>query len=265
VLSLKQRHTKIVWLMTIKLLIFFLPIFADRANFFGSAQQNTSQQKRHPAHQSKQTSAKRSPKHRTNVKRGWSIRRAFIQPVRCTKCKHIHGNVIVILRNGKRLQLTKSGMCHSLQIAPDRRTIGWLEGDHYYDVPPGLFVLEALQEAIEPPRRNKRSPVELYKQEHLADRVESDYLFIWRGGQVLARIDAKYKCIWQFRDGGKRVATSCAVSPARPLENIYTLYDVATGKQLAKWSDVDYRWHEDKTPPPVWARELFKKVFSDDP
>ena len=104
-----------------------------------------------------------------------------------------------------------------------------------------------------------------YKQEHLADRVESDYLFIWRGGQVLARIDAKYKCIWQFRDGGKRVATSCAVSPARPLENIYTLYGIAIGKQLAKWSDVDYRWHEDKTPPPVWARELFKKVFSDDP
>ncbi len=258
---MRLEFAGIARLIAIPLLMLTPHILGKQTVSFCLPQQTISQRKQHLANQPKQAPSAQPSKCRTSAKRGWSIRRAFIQPVRCKKCKHTHGNVIVILRNGKRLQLTKSGMCHSLQIAPDRRTIGWLEGDHYYNVPPGLFVLEALQKAIKPPSRDRRSPVELYKQEHLADRVESDYLFIWRGGQVLARIDAKYECIWQFRDGGKRVATSCAVSPARPLENIYTLYDVATGKQLAKWSDADYRWHFDKTPPPPWARDLFKKVF----
>ena len=257
---MRLEFAGIARLIAIPLLMLTPHIFGKQTVSFCLPQQTISQRKQHLANQPKQAPSAQPSKCRTSAKRGWSIRRAFIKPVRCTKCKQTHGDVIVILRNGKRLPLTKSGMCHSLQVAPDRRTIGWLEGEHYYNVPPGLYILEAIQEASEGSRNNP-SPVERYKQKHLADRVESDYLVIWRANKILLKICVQFKCIWQFRDGGKRVAISSAVSPSRPLENIYALYDVNTGKRLAEWSDADYRWHFDKTPPPPWARDLFKKVF----
>jgi len=259
---MRMQLTKVARLTAVLLLLSLPYIFGKQSTSFCSPQQAASQQKQHLVNRSKQAPLTQSSKRRTNVKHGWSIRRAFIKPVRCTKCKHTHGDVIVILRNGKQLRLTRSGMCHSLQIAPDKRTIGWLEGDHYYNVPPGLYILEALQEASEG-GRDKPSPVELYKQKHLADRVESDYLVIWRADKTLAKIGVKHKCIWQFRDGGKRVATTGAISPLRPLANIYALYDVQTGKRLAEWSDGPRRWNGDNTPPPAWARDLFRRVWGE--
>ncbi|MDE3187722.1 MAG: hypothetical protein KGM96_09395 [Acidobacteriota bacterium] len=114
----------------------------------------------------------------------------------------------------------------SIDIAPDRRTVGWL-------------VLQQL------------SPLE--GGTNYSYSVAAD-LDVWRDGQVIRRIPSPFGGIkdWVFWKGGSEIALYGA--PTHGPDFFFSqLIDVRTGKELAHWS-IDRRDYV----VPAWAKALLE-------
>ncbi len=131
--------------------------------------------------------------------------KVYLKPAKC-ECEGEHGNIFVVYSDGTTKQLKQDGRGYQPKLAPDGKTVGWLEGFHL--------------EADAP----------------LAEEFLTGDLVLYRDGRILRKIETGLNASWDFREGGKQVAlTGSPTLRFSPFE--YTLYDVDTGRLIAKWSD----------------------------
>jgi hypothetical protein len=155
---------------------------------------------------------------------------AYIVPSKCD-CLGEHGDVYIILRRGhivSRQRLTKNGLCSDAKVAPNGQIVGWLEGDH-------------VPRAGDPPEEFSTSALVLYK----ITKIDPPTL----RGKILRRIEVGMNASWQFWNNARQVAVSSSVVlHSEPSDISYALYDINTGKLIARWNG--------KGKLPAWARNL---------
>jgi hypothetical protein len=175
----------------------------------------------------KSKSSASQPRTSSKAQATTTIKRVFVKPVNCKYCNNPeHGDVIVVWSNGKQQKITKSGMCTDVKLAPDKRTIGWLEIMH----------LEEFGEDLN------------------LEGVQSYALFIYRDGRILRRFGVGFNCHWRFRNRGKKVAVAFQ-GVLREGPWVYRLYDVNSGKLLAEYEEEE----EKRGKPPSWVGDLLMR------
>lgn len=64
----------------------------------------------------------------------WSVKKVTVLPMKCNfkDCWSAgeHGNVRVVYRDGRTVQVTQNGDAKDAKISPDGRTVGWTIGTH---------------------------------------------------------------------------------------------------------------------------------------
>ena len=137
-----------------------------------------------------------------------AIKRVYLKAVSCF-CGHSgqHGNVFVEYSDGKTQQLTTNDCAFKPQLAPDRQTIGWAEGSHFY--------------------------VESYKEYWLSQQT----FVCWRNGTRIRTLHHEHAYVdkWGFNSKGQIVSSSVGKHGA----TAYWLFDVATGKEIASGASRD--------------------------
>jgi hypothetical protein len=138
------------------------------------------------------------------------------------------GTVQVHLTNGKTLQLSHTGLASDVKIAPDHKTVAWVEGqiiDYAY--------IEPQEKHLPHPRTTMYFPARL---------------IVWRNGKRVSRIVPKklFTVQWDFVNGGKDIAVGSTGSHGM---TYFQLFDTARGRKLAY-----VRSSEEKRP--TWTRGL---------
>ena len=155
----------------------------------------------------------------------YTVKRVYLQAVSCF-CGHSrqHGNIFVEYDDGTKEQLTSNNCASAPQMTPDRRTIGWEEGSHFY--------------------------VSKYN-EYLLSR---ENLICYRDGHILHRLAMEHSYVdqWGFYNSSQ-FATS-AVGTHGP--TYYQLFDVITGKQITSASSYPNN-------SPSWTKSLYSGKMPD--
>lgn len=58
------------------------------------------------------------------------ISRVYLSTIRCSVCSQKHGNVQVVLGDGRNIELTSDGNASAPKLGFDGLTVGWLQGKH---------------------------------------------------------------------------------------------------------------------------------------
>jgi len=157
-----------------------------------------------------------------------TVQRVYVRPTKCTcQDRGVHGNVYIVYDDGSEAAATQEGNCVAgdyitservgPKVAPDEQTVGWLVGEHLND-DGGRF---------------------LY----------ATKLMLYKNGRIIRTITpGGFVRGWRFWNDGKQVAVS---SGAKAGPGGYELYDIATGRVMAKCEDpLDEN-------APEWAKGLF--------
>lgn len=150
--------------------------------------------------------------------RTWTVERIFLKPVRDSNPHSPqHGDIYVVYTDKRQARLTTSGLCFDPKRAADRKTIGWVAGEHYNyrDMGKVLF------------------PAKIVCQ---------------REGRKLAiiRPEKIFTVYWEFQQNGRHVAVSSQGSHGP----VYLqLFDSRTGRIIDQCMEYDEK-------KPAWAKKL---------